>query len=825
MVPDYVERVLSCFEGVKEVTAPPGMVRQWMARCPAHDDRNPSLSIGLADDGKIVIHDFGHCTLERILSVTGLTKMDLFPPKARSTMAAAGIIGHSWNHHRRQNLPMTRSSQNSGSSPKGFVTPNDALAYLQKTMGRKETALWKYRNAEGQVVSVAVRWDLSNPQEGLTWKEIRYISRFSDDQWRITHLPPPRLLYNLPAILKADPQQVILVVEGEKCAEAAGSLGFVATTSQGGAAAGHLADWTPLAGREVWIVPDNNDAGWKYAETVADILVSLSPPARVRIVELPGLPEGGDIVDWIQAHDAVETETLRKQLVHRAQKSDWWLPIVCENLSYRPFPVKILPEPARGFVRAGAAAIGCDPSYIALPLLVALAGAIGNTRRLELKRGWLAPAILWGAIVGDSGTAKTPAFALAMEAIRCKQAKALETHKEQMQEYEIRLALWEKEMAIWRRAKETISDPPEKPDPPQAQRYVVSDTTVEALALILLSNPRGLLLARDELAGWIGSFDRYAAKGKADAAHWLSMHNGESILVDRKTGQPRTIHVTQAAVSVCGGIQPGILRRVLTSEYREAGLAARLLLAWPEPRKKQWTEKEIDPSVKKELAAIFDRLCELQMAPDETGELRPQVVKLTPEAKDLWREYYNAHAEEQVELEGDLASAWSKLEEYAARLALVVHYVRWAAGEVAEEKLLDQESMAAGIALANWFKNEAMRVYAMLEETEEQHEQRRLLQWISRKGGQVTVRQVQRGYRRLRDPGAAENALEELVKQGLGKWVARPPGAQGGRFTRVFFLTSSMSVDIDKTSKTTCFKGVSSTDGYGGKTRLDDTSY
>ena len=71
------------------------------------------------------------------------------------------------------------------------------------------------------------------------------------------------------------------------------------------------------------------------------------------------------------------------------------------------------------------------------------------------------------------------------------------------------------------------------------------------LAPILLANPRGLLMARDELAGWIGSFDRYSGgKGGADAAHWLSMHNGESVTVDRKTGRPRTIHVPSAAVSI-----------------------------------------------------------------------------------------------------------------------------------------------------------------------------------------------------------------------------------------------------------------------------------
>ena len=192
----------------------------------------------------------------------------------------------------------------------------------------------------------------------------------------------------------------------------------------------------------------------------------------------------------------------------------------------------------RGFVVDGAKAIGCEPSYLALPLLVALAAAIGNTRRLELKRGWSAPAILWGAIVGESGTSKTPAFKLVMQPVRERQEKALDRHVEAMEEYEVELARWEKDMATWKRDQSAEDDPPEKPRPPASNRFVVSDTTVEALAPILLENPRGVLLARDELAGWIGSFDRYSGKGKtgADSANWLSMFNAESVIVDRKTG-------------------------------------------------------------------------------------------------------------------------------------------------------------------------------------------------------------------------------------------------------------------------------------------------
>ena len=327
---------------------------------------------------------------------------------------------------------------------------------------------------------------------------------------------------------------------------------------------------------------------------------------------------------------------------------------------------------------------------------------------------------------------------------------------------------------------------------------MVSDTTVEALAPILLANPRGVLLARDELAGWFGSFDRYVGKGKpgTDLANWLEMFNGRSIIVDRKTGDPRTIYVPHAAVCVTGGIQPTILQRALSVENRESGLAARLLLSYPPRKPKRWTEADIDPNIEEDISRLFEFLYKLLPIVTENGEIRPLVVRMNEEAKRAWIAYYDDHANEQSEMVGDIASAWSKLEEYAARLALVIHYARWASGENVEEFVLDAHSMKAGITLAKWFKHEAKRVYAMLDETDADRDQRRLLEWIESKGGKVTVREVQRGYWRLRNSGAAEAALDELVKAGYGTWSYAPAGSKGGRPSRMFVMRSR----IDETT-------------------------
>jgi hypothetical protein len=102
--------------------------------------------------------------------------------------------------------------------------------------------------------------------------------------------------------------------------------------------------------------------------------------------------------------------------------------------------------------------------------------------------------------------------------------------------------------------------------------------------------------------------------------------------------------------------------------------------------------------------------------------------------------------------------------------------------------------MNAGITLAKWFKHEARRVYAILDESDAERDERRLVDWIGRKGGTVTPREVQQGCRWLKEPGAAEAALGELVKCGRGTWHDVPTTAKGGRPARAFVLSTLSTV-------------------------------
>ena len=463
--------------------------------------------------------------------------------------------------------------------------------------------------------------------------------------------------------------------------------------------------------------------------------------------------------------------------------------------AYRPFPAYALPEPLASFVTEAEAAIGCDASYVALPLLACVAAAIGTTRRLELKPGFAVPAILWTVIVGESGTSKTPALKAVLEHVRERQSRLFEAHRAVEQDYDAQLLEHEKAVALWRRS--TSAGPaPIAPTPTPAERAYVSDTTVEALAVILADNQRGILVTRDELAGWLGSLDRYAQGKGADEAFWLSSFNAEPVTVDRRTGNRKSIYVPTAAVCVTGGIQPAVLQRALGQERRESGLLARLLLTSPPPRPKQWRETSISPLTRDQLHRVLDRLYDLQPDADDTGAPRPALLSLDPDAKRLWIEFYDAHNTETAEHIGDLAAAWSKLEEITARLALLIHEVRIAANvsAVPDPDRVDAVTMTAAIRLIEWFKHETQRVYAILAEDDIDRALRRdrdrLVHWIERRGGATTARDAQTNCRWLKRPGAAEAALDELVKAGAGSWVPTPAGTPG-KPTRRFVLAGA----------------------------------
>lgn len=467
-------------------------------------------------------------------------------------------------------------------------------------------------------------------------------------------------------------------------------------------------------------------------------------------------------------------------------------------LPSRPFPTDALPDPLAAFVREAAAALGCDESMVAAPLLAALGAAVGTTRVLRLKSGWTEPPVFWIVLLAESGAKKSPAIDAGLEPLRRRQDAALREYDEAMAEHRLETERYQRELKRWRSAKDG-DDPPEEPETPIATRHVVSDVTVEALAPILKGNPRGLLLARDELSAWFGGFDRYSQARGADEPAWLELHRAGRLTIDRKGGG--TIAVPRAAVSVVGGIQPEVIRRLLTIERKHSGFAARMLFVWPPTGVDRWTEAEVPWSVQSEVNRVFDALLSLRHVTGEDDQPRPLELPFSASGKQAWIRFQNGHGEEQADLTGPLRAAGAKLTAYCARFALVIHLAREAAGsESGEPSTLGAEDVEAAIQLIDWFKYQASRVYALVEEGNRERALRQGLELLVRKGGRMTPREWQRS-RGLKSVLAAEEEMEALVRVGLAVWEEVAPGQGGGRPTRVLVLLENAGDDSDGTRR------------------------
>jgi len=443
-------------------------------------------------------------------------------------------------------------------------------------------------------------------------------------------------------------------------------------------------------------------------------------------------------------------------------------PVAEPAKSWVAFPTELLPSAVRDYVVQTAEGMACDPALVALPMLAGLASAIGNTRTIALNDEWQEPSILWTAVVAQSGSLKTPASRKALRFITAQESAVEQRNAAERDEYEQDLVVHETRLAAWkqeaRRSGDNAGLPPAKPAKPPRTAYVVSDTTIEAIVGILADNPRGVLLERDELAGWLAGFDKYKAGGasrvSSEVGHWLSMHNAGTLRLDRKSSG-RTF-VERASLSITGGIQPGTLVQAIGQEHVANGLLARFLLAAPPRRPKKFTTQTADFAAVESARRLFETLYGLPMLEDG-----PKSLRLSSDGLAAWQAFYDRHADRQNDATDVEASMLAKVEAAAARLALVHHVCRQAGDEPTLGHDVDGRSVEVGARLAEWFAHEWQRVYETTVGGQPgQDSDAELLAWISAQGGEVAVRDINRRLRRYRDVAALERTITANVHGG-----------------------------------------------------------
>jgi Protein of unknown function (DUF3987)/Bifunctional DNA primase/polymerase, N-terminal/Primase C terminal 1 (PriCT-1) len=482
-----------------------------------------------------------------------------------------------------------------------------------------------------------------------------------------------------------------------------------------------------------------------------------------------------------------------------------------KKLSVPTLPEALLPSPLAPWLLDVVERMRLPLEMAAAPAIVSLGALVGASIGIYPKKkdNWIVIPNLWGALVARPGLMKSPVIKEAMRPLQrlatqaqeefcllqddaSTKAEILQAHLEGVKQ-KIRKAMGngkdedlsqlEDEFgALKQKLREAIV---------KERRYIVQDPTVEKLGELLRENPRGLLLLRDELAGWLRTLDKPGREG--DREFYLESWNGAQPFTSDRIGRG-TVHIPSVTLSIFGGVQPGKLQTYITGAVEEGqgadGLLQRFqVLIWPDSIP-DWEDVDRAPDAAslRQAFVVFDCLnklspFQLRAEPVEEGSLH--AVRFDAAAQEFFN-YWRNRLEKRLrstELDGQAAfeAHLAKYRSLMPSLALLFHLTEVAVGTAGNLGRVGLHHAEMAAAWCDFLEAHAKKVYGV-----EGPENAALLLadhiWEGKVQDGASCREVYRhGWANLDTPEkvmSASRVLEECL------WVRleeRPPGPEGGR--------------------------------------------
>ncbi|MGO7087742.1 DUF3987 domain-containing protein [Rhizobium leguminosarum] len=484
-------------------------------------------------------------------------------------------------------------------------------------------------------------------------------------------------------------------------------------------------------------------------------------------------------------------------------KNDWPTPDARYLRSDLPAPPAIPLEDVFStrwarWMRIAAEAKAAPPDYVMAAVLACCGSLIGNARWANPWQGWAEPPVLWAVAIGSPSMCKSPALDAVLNPLKQVERALRAPWESSMNEWHQRAEIAKLAETAWKddvkAALKAGKQPPARPegcDPgsePKPIRLSVTDATVEKLALIVGNQPRGTLLARDELSGWLLGMSRYSGGG-SDRPFWLEAYGGRSYTVERMGRD--SVYIGHLTVGVVGGIQPDKLRTLLTGTDDD-GLLARLIPIWPNPAPVKRPDTHFDEAF---IQDAMHKLLSLQMPIDEEGAPRPWFVPFSEDAKGLLDQFREDVRQWEGDAEGLLLSFIGKLPGLAVRISLVLALMAYASGEASEpaEISIDHFGRAAHLIEA-YLLPMARRAYADASVSTKDRSARNLVKLIiSQEMKQFSTRDILRMDQKGLSTSSELNAVIKILEEAD---ILRPAPSssspQGGRPSKVFHVNPAL---------------------------------
>ena len=647
----------------------------------------------------------------------------------------------------------------------------------------------------------------------------------------------PRPLFGLNRLAKHPKDKAVFIVEGEKSAAALQQLDITALTSLGGSSAAKQSDWKPLNGYKiVYLLPDNDQPGEHYMKDVYRALTDLPEPPQIKVVRLEGLPDKGDIVDWLQSWiDGWDGYTAIPEAIHPALKDDlkmelknaeaipcdwglngggcWENPnkIETDIPAVQALQTELIPEPFRAWLADVSHRMQTPGDFAAVSSLVIVGSLIGAGCSIKPKRfdDWEVIPNVWGACIGrPSVVLKTPSMKEPMSLLERLQAEYGELFDKdkagtEFDSIAIKAMIDDVKQKVSKAAKgqgkDGVIDDAEiqklKADyldltqstEPEATRrlFKTNETSIQSMTLLQVQNERGILVFRDELTGLLVKWDR--EDGADERAYFLEGWNGNGSYTDVKIGRGIT-DAKSICISLLGGIQPDKLARYLyqANKGNNDGLIQRLQLGvWPdEPQGWQLIDTKPNKAEKMRAFDIMRALAELDFI--QHGAIKGEYDE-RPYFRfdDAGQEVFNAWLTDlqtikiQKEENPLMCEHFGKFRSLMPSLALIFHCIDLADGKTTGN--VTAKSARLAVIWCKYLESHARRIYAMAESPE--HEAAvRLADKIKTKclPSTFTAKDVYRKcWHGLKDKLEIESACNILIEENWLMMQRRPKPLTG----------------------------------------------
>jgi hypothetical protein len=453
------------------------------------------------------------------------------------------------------------------------------------------------------------------------------------------------------------------------------------------------------------------------------------------------------------------------------------------------FPIDALSEPIRIWVKRAALGAGVTVAHVAVPAIGIVSSLIGTARRIKATRSWLQCATCWTAVVGFSGTGKTPGIDTIKRPLSQIErerkndiAELRRKHDAKAEQAKAARKRWQKQIEEAAETKQPTPEMPADADDPGkfiVPRLHISDGTIERFSELLTARPQGVLRLTDELSAMFMNMSRYS--GGQDNEFWLESWNGGAYNVERIG---RNLQIDHLLIGIVGGMQPDKLAQAF--EGAADGMYARILFGWPpEPEFNCLSDdaEEIDPKIYNALVRL-DRLAEF-----EDGKLVIRDIPLSAEAREEFERFRRFVHDQKDALEGREREWWAKATAHVLRLAITLCLFAWAMGAHKERQDPEPAAVAktymdSAIRLVrDYFWPHARAALRQIGLSDRHLDARRTLRWVkANRKNEVSLRDVRRNaLGEHLDEEQTKQLLDGLERAGWLRKVTQPVGPRGGK--------------------------------------------